>query len=180
MLQPAGGEGDKSDRSVARAEIQNTQEIERTLFNWTKQGKTCRFSRKSSFSSYVQHKKRKIDTQHHMFCSPCIFCAERSHVLTKYHVEGSMSSPLIFRASFTQQKESTVQSNVSLSNRVLHYWHARNHVLLWRHTQNGADVRKGKKFQPWHFPHSFLLVCCALGRSSLSSSQTKWGFCTTY
>ena len=27
--------------------IQNTQEIKRTLFNWTKQDKTCKFSRKS-------------------------------------------------------------------------------------------------------------------------------------
>ena len=34
----------------------------RTLFNWKKkQDKTCKFSRKSSFSSYVQHKKRKTD-----------------------------------------------------------------------------------------------------------------------
>ena len=28
---------------------QNTQEIKRTLFNWTKHNKTCTFSRKSSF-----------------------------------------------------------------------------------------------------------------------------------
>ena len=37
----------------------NKQEIKRTLFNWTKQDKTCKFSRKSSFSSYVQHKNRR-------------------------------------------------------------------------------------------------------------------------
>ena len=30
--------------------------LKRTLFNWTKQDETCKFSRKSSFSSYVQHK----------------------------------------------------------------------------------------------------------------------------
>ena len=29
--------------------IQNTQEIKRTLFHWTKQGKTCTFFRRSSF-----------------------------------------------------------------------------------------------------------------------------------
>ena len=39
--------------------FQNTQEIKRMLFNWMKQDKTCKFSRKSSFSSYVQHKKQK-------------------------------------------------------------------------------------------------------------------------
>ena len=33
--------------------VQNTQGIKRTLLNWTKQDKTCKFSRKSSFSSYV-------------------------------------------------------------------------------------------------------------------------------
>ena len=37
-----------------RFQIQNTQEIKRTLFYETKQDKTCTFSRKSSFSSYVQ------------------------------------------------------------------------------------------------------------------------------
>ena len=36
-----------------------TQEIKRMLFNWMKQDKTCKFSRKSSFLSYVQHKNRK-------------------------------------------------------------------------------------------------------------------------
>ena len=39
---------------------QNTQEIKRTLFSWTKQDKTCKFSRKSSFSSYVQQKNRQV------------------------------------------------------------------------------------------------------------------------
>ena len=39
--------------------IQNTQEIKRTLVDWTKQDKTCTFSRKSSFSSYVQQQKQK-------------------------------------------------------------------------------------------------------------------------
>ena len=43
--------------------IQNTQEIKRTLFNWTKQDKTCEFSRKSSFSSYVQKKKKTQKNQ---------------------------------------------------------------------------------------------------------------------
>ena len=33
--------------------------LKRMLFNWTKQDKTCNFSRESSFSSYVQHKKAK-------------------------------------------------------------------------------------------------------------------------
>ena len=35
---------------------------EKNAFNWTKQEKTCTFSRKSSFSSYIQHKKRKKQT----------------------------------------------------------------------------------------------------------------------
>ena len=39
--------------------VQNTQEIKRTLFYQTKQDKTCKFSRKSSFSSYVQQYNRK-------------------------------------------------------------------------------------------------------------------------
>ena len=34
--------------------------LKRTLCNWTKQDKTCKFSRKSSFSSYVQHKNRNL------------------------------------------------------------------------------------------------------------------------
>ena len=44
----------------APAKIQNTQEIKRMLFNWTKQDKTCTFLRKSSFSSYVQHKDKQL------------------------------------------------------------------------------------------------------------------------
>ena len=50
-----------------RKKIQNTQEIKRTLFNWTKQDKTCKFSRKSSFSSYVQH---HVSLVHFSFCQP--------------------------------------------------------------------------------------------------------------
>ena len=34
------------------------QEIKRMLFNWTKQDRTCKFLRKSSFSSYAQHNNR--------------------------------------------------------------------------------------------------------------------------
>ena len=45
--------------------IQNTQDIKRTLFNSTKQDKTCKFSRKSSFSSYVQQKNKQ--TKKHLF-----------------------------------------------------------------------------------------------------------------
>ena len=44
----------KSDTETKK--IQNTQEIKRTLFNWTKQVKTCKYLTKSSFSSNVQHK----------------------------------------------------------------------------------------------------------------------------
>ena len=43
--------------------FQNTQEIKKTLFNWMKQDKTCKSSRKSSFSSYVQHKHRKTNNE---------------------------------------------------------------------------------------------------------------------
>ena len=39
--------------------IQNTQEIKGTLFHQTKQDKTGKFSRKSSFSSYVRQYNRK-------------------------------------------------------------------------------------------------------------------------
>ena len=48
-------------KKIRNREIQNTQEIKRTLFNWTKQDKTCKFSSKSSFSSYIQHKNRKTN-----------------------------------------------------------------------------------------------------------------------
>ena len=33
--------------------------LRRTLFNWTKQDKRCKFSGKSSFSSYIQHREEK-------------------------------------------------------------------------------------------------------------------------
>ena len=52
------------DCQRSEKKIQNTQEIKRTLFNWTKQDKTYKFSRKSSFSSYVQEQnwKTKINS----------------------------------------------------------------------------------------------------------------------
>ena len=34
-----------------KKKTKDTEGIKRTLFNWTKQGKTCKFSRKSSFLS---------------------------------------------------------------------------------------------------------------------------------
>ena len=40
--------------------IQNTQEVKRTLLNWTKEDKTCKFSRKSSFLSYAQQKNKQL------------------------------------------------------------------------------------------------------------------------
>ena len=43
--------------------IQNTQEIKRTLFDWTKKDNTCTFLKKSSFSSYVQNKQTKQKKQ---------------------------------------------------------------------------------------------------------------------
>ena len=47
-------------RNTLRHWIQNTQEIkENVFFSSTKQDKTSKFSRKSSFSSYVQHKTEK-------------------------------------------------------------------------------------------------------------------------
>ena len=48
--------------------IQNAQEIKRTLFIWTKQEKTCKFSRKSSFSSDIQHKNRKTNNSFNLSC----------------------------------------------------------------------------------------------------------------
>ena len=47
------------DFRSSEKKIQNTQEIKRTLLNWTKQDKTWTFSKKSAFSSYVQDKNRK-------------------------------------------------------------------------------------------------------------------------
>ena len=47
------------DCQRSEKKIQNTQERKITLFNWTKQDKTCKFSREWSFSNYVQHKNRK-------------------------------------------------------------------------------------------------------------------------
>ena len=38
-----------------------THEIKRTLFNKKKQGKTCKFSRYSSFSSYVQYNRKQFN-----------------------------------------------------------------------------------------------------------------------
>ena len=43
--------------------------LKRTLFNRTKQGKTCKFLRKSSFSSYIQHKNRKRSKKFHLALS---------------------------------------------------------------------------------------------------------------
>ena len=48
--------------------IQNTQEIKRTCLNWTEQDKTCTFLRKSSSSSYVQHKNTKTTNQFNLSC----------------------------------------------------------------------------------------------------------------
>ena len=41
--------------------IQNTQQIKSTLLNCAKQDKTCTFLRKSSFSSYVQHRNKQFN-----------------------------------------------------------------------------------------------------------------------
>ena len=56
---------------------QNTQEIKRTLFNWTKLDKTCTFSRKSSFSSYVQHKNWKTNNEFNLSCVSWMWKAGR-------------------------------------------------------------------------------------------------------
>ena len=62
--------------SLGKVLIQNTQEIKRTLFNWTKQDKTCKFLRKSSFSSYVQHKNRKRNSSTYFVSAECGRLAE--------------------------------------------------------------------------------------------------------
>ena len=41
--------------------IQNTQKIKENALYVDKTGQTCKFSRKSSFSSYEQHKNRKTN-----------------------------------------------------------------------------------------------------------------------
>ena len=43
----------------------------RTLFNWIKQDKTCKISRKSSFSSYVRHKNKKNKQLIYLACVKC-------------------------------------------------------------------------------------------------------------
>ena len=58
---PVGSTEQGSHTGKYEVKIQNTQEIKRTFFNWIKQDKTCKFSSKSSFSSYVQHKNRKTN-----------------------------------------------------------------------------------------------------------------------
>ena len=57
--------------------IQNTQEIKRMLFNWTKQDNTRKFWRKSSFSSYVQHKNRKTNNYFNLTCISWLWEAGR-------------------------------------------------------------------------------------------------------
>ena len=57
--------------------VQNTQEIKRTLFDWTKQDKTCTFLKKSSFSSYVQYiKNRKTNNSTYLVSVGCGRLAE--------------------------------------------------------------------------------------------------------
>ena len=53
-----------------------THEIKRTLFNWTKQDKTCKFLKKSSFSTYVQQKTRKTNYSTHLVSFGCGRLAE--------------------------------------------------------------------------------------------------------
>ena len=62
---------------VLKKKIQNTQEIKRTLFNWTKQDKTCTFSRKSSFSSYIQHKKPTTINSAYLVSVRCLQAGRR-------------------------------------------------------------------------------------------------------
>ena len=57
--------------------IQNTQEIKRTLFNWMQQDKTCKFLRKSSFSSYKRHKNRKANNEFNLSCVSWLWEAGR-------------------------------------------------------------------------------------------------------
>ena len=55
------------DCQCSEKKIQNTQEIKRMLFNWTKHDNTSKFSRKSSFSCYIQHKNIKtINSTYHV------------------------------------------------------------------------------------------------------------------
>ena len=46
------------------------------LFNWIKQDKTCTFSRKSSCSSFVQHKNRKTNNSNYLVSVGCGRLAE--------------------------------------------------------------------------------------------------------
>ena len=51
--------------------IWNAQVIKRTLFNWTKQDKMCKFLRKSSFSNHALHKNRKRNNSTYLMSVGC-------------------------------------------------------------------------------------------------------------
>ena len=48
--------------SIIRVFLALNYVIKRTLFKWKKQDKRCKFSKKSSFSNYVQHKNIKTNS----------------------------------------------------------------------------------------------------------------------
>ena len=53
----------KSETELTASVVKKRSKTHKKLkmhFNWTKQDKTCKFSRKSSFSGYVQHKNKRI------------------------------------------------------------------------------------------------------------------------
>ena len=88
-----------------RAEwIQNTQEIKRTLFNWTKQDKMCKFSRMSSFSSYAQHKNRK-------FASFVLFCPVEKHSFNLLCVLDLFSQ--CWQSTLFQKKKFNTKNNLN-------------------------------------------------------------------
>ena len=112
----------KSEQSWQPAfweKIQNTQENKRTLFNWTKQDRTCTFSRKYSFfffSSYAQHRKTNNST--YLVSVGCGRLAEG-----KEHETGSVSLmpfwvsvvPLSFRQPPTSKWHKAGWISLSLS-----------------------------------------------------------------
>ena len=64
----------KSEAELAASILKKdpiTQEIERTFFNWTKLDKMCKVTRKSSFSSYAQHKNRKTNNSTYLVSVRC-------------------------------------------------------------------------------------------------------------
>ena len=57
---PSGQLWNRVDCQCSEKISKTHKRLKRTLFNWMKQDKTCKFLRKSSFSSFVLHKNKQL------------------------------------------------------------------------------------------------------------------------